>query len=221
MSQFFRSREFLLGLIILIQFFIYVPYFFDVPSQVKSVESGLLTMGVVIATFALLVGLYTINRREALKISRRTKGWILSVWLLVVLWLMIITGLVLGQTSVFYTFFTTGIVVPGDATIYAILVFYMISAGARAFKMRDLQSSLLIITTVLVLLQQAPVTAYLWPGFVTIGSWLVNNLGMPITRTFTIISAIGGIVLAVRLITGKEMGITGLLKGKKKEEGNK
>jgi len=216
-SQFFRSREFLLGLIILIQFFMYVPYFFDVPSQVKSVESSLLTMGVVIATFALLVGLYTINRREILKISRRTKGWILSVWLLAVLWLMIVTGLVLGQTSVFYTFFTTGIVVPGDATIYAILVFYMISAGARAFKMRDLQSSLLIITTILVLLQQAPVTSYLWPGFVTIGSWLVNNLGMPITRTFTIISALGGIVLAVRLLAGKEMGITGLLKGKKKE----
>jgi hypothetical protein len=217
MSQIVRSKEFLLGLIILIQFFIYVPYFFEVPTQIKSIESGLLTMGVVIATFALLVGLYTITRRELLKISGKKRGWPLSVWLLLILYFMIITGVVLGQTSPYFSFFTTGIVVPGDATIYALILFYMMSAGARAFKMRDLQASLLIITTVLVLLQQAPVSSYLWPGFDTIGSWLVNNWGMAITRTFAIISALGGIVLAVRLLAGKEMGITGLLKGKKKE----
>ena len=218
MSQFLRSREFLLGLIILVQFFVYIPYFFEVPTPLKSVESNLLTMGIVIATFALLVGLYTITRREVLKISRRTMGWPLSVWLLIILYFMIVTGLVLGQTSPAFSFFTTGIVVPGDATIYALILFYMMSAGARAFKMRDLQSSLLIIITVLVLLQQAPFSSYLYPGFDTIGSWLVNNLGMAITRTFAIISALGGIVLAVRLLTGREMGITGLLKGKKKED---
>ena len=217
MSQFLRSKEFLLGLIIVIQFFIYVPYFFEVPAPLKTVESSLLTMGIVIATFALIVGLYTITRRELLKISKRKMGWPLSVWLLVVLWVMIVTGLVLGQASPIFSFFTTGIVVPGDATIYALILFYMMSAGARAFRMRDLQSSLLIITTVLVLLQQAPFTSYLFPAFDTIGGWLTNNLGMSITRTFAIISALGGIVLAVRLLTGKEMGITGLLKGKKKE----
>jgi len=217
MSQFVRSKEFILGIIILVQFFVYIPYFFDVPPQVKAIESGLLTMGVVIATFALIVGLYTITRREVLKISRRGKGWPLSIWLLAILWFMIVTGIVLGQTSPYFSFFTTGIVVPGDATIYALILFYMMSAGARAFKMRDLQASLLIITTVLVLLQQAPVTSWLFPGFDAIGGWLVNNLGMAITRTFAIISALGGIVLAVRLLTGKEMGITGLLKGKTKE----
>lgn len=218
MSQFFKSKEFLLGLIVVVQFFIYVPYFFEVPTQLRSVESNLLTMGVVIATFALIVGLYTITMRETLKISRKTKGWPLSVWLLIILWSMIVIGIVLGQTSPAFSFFTNGIVVPGDATIYALILFYMISAGARAFRMRDLQSSLLIITTVLVLLQQAPVSSWLYPGFDTIGGWLTNNLGMSITRTFAIISALGGIVLAVRLITGREMGITGLLKGKKKEE---
>jgi hypothetical protein len=216
MSQFLRSKEFLLGLIILVQFFIYIPYFFEVPTPLKSVESNLLTMGIVIATFALLVGLYTITRREVLKISKRKMGWPLSVWLLIILYFMIVTGLVLGQASPAFSFFTTGIVVPGDATIYALILFYMMSAGARAFKMRDLQSSLLIIITVLVLLQQAPFTSYLYPGFNTIGGWLTDNLGMAITRTFAIISALGGIVLAVRLLTGKEMGITGLLKGKKK-----
>lgn len=218
MSQFLRSREFLLGLIIVVQFFIYVPYFFDVPTPLRTVESNLLTMGIVIATFALLVGLYTITMRETLKISRRSKGWPLSAWLLIVLWFMIVVGIFMGQTSPAFSFFTNGIVVPGDATIYALILFYMMSAGARALRMRDLQSGLLIVTTVLVLLQQAPVTSWLYPGFNTIGAWLVNNLGMAITRTFAIISALGGIVLAVRLLTGREMGITGLLKGKKKEE---
>lgn len=218
MSQFLKSREFLLGLIIVVQFFIYVPYFFDVPTPLRTVESNLLTMGIVIATFALLVGLYTITMRETMKISKRAKGWPLSAWLLIVLWFMIIVGIFMGQTSPAFSFFTNGIVVPGDATIYALILFYMMSAGARAFRMRDLQSGLLIVTTVLVLLMQAPVTSWLYPGFDTIGNWLVNNLGMAITRTFAIISALGGIVLAVRLLTGREMGITGLLKGKKKEE---
>ncbi len=219
MAEIIKSKPFLLGIIIVVQLFLYIPYFFQVPQVVKDVESNMLTISLVIATFAMLVGIYTITRRELIKTSKRTKGWPYSVWLLFITWSMIVIGVVLGQTHPLYNFYQNGIVLPGDATIYAILVFYMISAGARAFRMRDAQSTLLIIVTILVLLQQAPIATAYWVGFDTIGAWFVNNLGMAITRVFAIITALGGIVLAVRLITGREMGIIGMLRGKKKGEG--
>lgn len=213
MSKFVKSREFLLGLVIVVQLFIYTPYFFEVPDQVKVVESNLLTIGVVIATFALLVGVYTTTRRELLRISKRVSGWPLSAWLLFIIWFMIIVGLILGQNSPLFRFFPDAVLIPGDATIYSLILFYMVSAGARAFKARDTESRLLIIVAILVLLQQAPVANYIWPGFATIGSWFVNNLGMAITRTFAIIVALGGVVLSVRFITGREMGIVGIIRG--------
>lgn len=219
MAEIIKSKPFLLGLIIVVQLFLYIPYFFQVPQVVKDIESSMLTIGVVIATFAMLVGIYTITRRELVKTSKRAKGWPYSVWLLFVTWSMIVVGVVLGQTHPLYNFYQNGIVLPGDATIYAILVFYMISAGARAFRMRDTQATLLIVVTVLVLLQQAPIATAYWSGFDTIGSWINNNLGMAITRVFAVITALGGIVLAVRLITGREMGIIGMLRSKKKGEG--
>ncbi len=215
MSQFIKSKEFMLGLIIVVQLFIYVPYFFETPDFVQSVESNLLTTSVVIATFALLVGVYTTTRRELVRISKKVKGWQLSVWLLFVTWFMVLVGVFLGQNSPLFTFFSDAILVPGDATIYSLILFYMISAGARAFRARDTESTLLIIVAVLVLLQQAPVAGYIWPGFEVIGAWFVDNLGMAITRVFSIIVALGGIVLAVRLITGHELGVVGILKGEK------
>ena len=108
--------------------------------------------------------------------------------------------------------------IPGDATIYSIMLFYMISAGARSFRARDMKTVLLMIVAFFVLMQQAPVATVIWGGFDPIGSWLGNNLGMAVTRTFGIIVALSGIVLAIRFLAGKELSILGIRKEVTKSE---
>jgi hypothetical protein len=108
-------------------------------------------------------------------------------------------------------------VVPGDATIYALLVFFLTSAAARTFKVRDVESSLLMIAAFITFMYQAPLTEYLLPVFSQPGLWLQNNLAMAATRVFGFSAALGGIVLAIRLLTGKEMAMIGLIRKKEKE----
>lgn len=196
----------------------YIPYFFQVPEPVKVVESNLLTMGLIIATFAMFVGVYTVTMREISRTRKKVKGWPFSVWMLFVLWFMVVTGVTLGQSHQSFQFFQNSILIPGDATIYSIMLFYMISAGARSFRARDMKSVLLIIVAFFVLMQQAPIGTIIWGGFDPVGSWLGNNLGMAVTRTFNIIVSLSGIVLAIRFLSGKELSILGVRKEVKKSE---
>ena len=105
LSSFIKSKKFLWGLAIAIQIFMYIPYFFQVPEPVKAVESNLLTMGLIIATFAMFVGVYTVTMREISRTRKKVKGWPFSVWMLFVLWFMVVTGVTLGQSHQSFQFF--------------------------------------------------------------------------------------------------------------------
>ena len=215
MSSFIKSRTFLLSIAIIIQLFIYIPYFFDVPVELKNIETGILQINPIITNFAMFIGVYTASRREILRVVKKGKAWGYSIWVLFTMWAMIVSGLALGTGSDVYRFFMNGILTPGDATIYSIVLFYMISAGARAFKLRDKDSAVLVIATVLVLFRQAPIGAVIWPGFEPIGKWLTDNWGMAVSRVFTLVTAVASIVLAVRFLTGREMGMVGMTKEEK------
>jgi len=217
MSAFIRSREFLLTIIVATSFFIYFPYFVTSPEPLPSIESWLVTTTVVIVSFAVLVSLYTMTRREALRVTKRGKGWPYGLIMIGLTWFMIIVGVISGSSADAFRFCTDAFILPGDATIYAILVFYLTSAGARAFKLKNLESLVLMIGAVTVLLKQAPLGEYLFPYIGPVGSWMVNNVGMAATRVFAISATLGGIVLAVRLLTGKEMAMVGLLSRRKKD----
>lgn len=218
MSAIIKSKEFLLIIIVACSFFIYFPYFVTSPEPFPSIESWLVQTTVVIASFAVLVSLYTITRREGLKISKRARGWVYSIVVLASTWFMIIVGGIYSRDAESFRFFTNSFILPGDAAIYAILVFYLTSTAARSFKVKNLESLVLLVGAVTVLLQQAPLGEYLLPWLGPVGTWMVQDVGMAASRVFTISATLGGIVLAIRLLTGKEMALVGLLS--KREKGD-
>lgn len=215
MSSFIRGKEFLLTIIIATSVFIYFPYFIESPAPIPQIESWLISTTVVIASFAVLVSLYTMTRREVMKITKRGKGWPYGLLMIGLAWFMIVVGVLLGKDASAFRFCADAFIIPGDATIYAILVFYLTSAGARAFKVRNLDSLLLLFGAFFVLMQQAPLGEYLFPWMGPIGSWMVNNVAMAATRVFGISATLGGIVLAIRLLVGKEMAMVGLVRREK------
>lgn len=217
MSDIVRRKEFLLGIVIVVSLFIYVPYFFDVPEPVTAVESWLITTTVVILSVAIWIGVYTLTRRQVMKAQRGDRGWPYGIWMVLLVWLMIVVGLTLGRESSTFMFFADAFVVPGDATIYALLVFYLTSSAFRAFKIRDVEAFLLMLTTFIVILKQAPAGELMAPQLAPLGTWLTNYLAMAATRVFGISAALGGIVLAVRLLAGKEMAMIGLIRRREDE----
>ena len=207
-----RRKEFFVVMIVLISIFLYIPYFFEVPQAMTNLENWFMDTIVIIAAFAVWVGFITATRREVVRIQRRRKGWFFAVIILVLSWAMVVIGLGVGKTNVIFEFLQWAFVLPGDSTIYAILVFYLTSAGARAFRVNSLESALLTFGALFVLLKQAPLGEVLVPWAGPIAIYLQDTIAMAATRVFSVSLAIGSVVLAIRLMLGQEMALVGLVR---------
>ena len=215
-----RKKEFFVVLIVIISVFIYIPYFFEVPQALTNIENWFMDTIVIIAAFAVWVGFITSTRREVVRIQRRRRGWYYAVIILVLSWAMVIIGLGIGKTNVIFEFLQWAFVIPGDSTIYAILVFYLTSSGARAFRVNSLESALLTFGALFVLLKQAPLGEVLVPWAGPIAIYLQDTIAMAATRVFNMSMAVGSVVLAIRLMLGQEMALVGLVRritGKEEE----
>lgn len=215
-----RKKEFFVVMIVLISVFIYIPYFFEVPQTLTNLENWFMDTIVIIAAFAVWVGFITSTRREVVRIQRRRKGWYYAVIILVLSWTMVVIGLGVSKTNVIFEFLQWAFVIPGDSTIYAILVFYLTSSGARAFRVNSLESGLLTFGALFVLLKQAPLGEVLVPWAGPVAIYLQDTIAMAATRVFNMSMAVGSVVLAIRLMLGQEMALVGLVRrivGKEEE----
>jgi hypothetical protein len=208
----FRNRQFFVATIAIISILLYVPYFFDVPQVLTDVENWIIETIVIITTFAVWVGFVTSTRREIVRIQRKRNGWFYAVIILGLSWTMVLIGLFIGKTNVVFDFLQWAFVIPGDSTIYAILVFYLTSAGARAFRIDSLESALLTIGALFVLLKQAPLGELLAPWAGPVAIYLQDTLAMAATRVFSVSLAVGAVILAIRLMLGQEMALIGLVR---------
>lgn len=207
-----RRKEFFVVMIVFISIFIYIPYFFEVPQVLTNLENWFMDTIVIIAAFAVWVGFITSTRREVIRIQRRRKGWYYALLILVLSWAMVIIGLGVSKTNVIFEFLQWAFVIPGDSTIYAILVFYLTSSGARAFRVNNLESGLLTFGALFVLLKQAPLGEVLAPWAGPVAIYLQDTIAMAATRVFNVSMAVGSVVLAIRLMLGQEMALVGLVR---------
>lgn len=208
----FRNRQFFVATITVISLILYVSYFFQVPDAITNIENWIIETIVIITTFAVWVGFITSTRREVVRIQRRRRGWYYAIIILGLSWAMVIIGLFISKTNVIFEFLQWAFVIPGDSTIYAILVFYLTSAGARAFRIDSLESALLTIGALFVLLKQAPLGELLVPWMGPTALYLQDTIAMAATRVFSVSLAVGAVILAIRLMLGQEMALIGLVR---------
>lgn len=93
---------------------------------------------------------------------------------------------------------------PCNATMFALLAFFIASAAFRAFRMRNVESALLLGAAILVMLGLVPIGRAISPLFPEIQEWIVevpNNAGR---RAIMMGAALGGIVTGLRVILGLE-----------------
>jgi hypothetical protein len=133
--------------------------------------------------------------------------------MLLMLVLMTVFGLALGTESSPYNWLMLAIVNPLSSVNYSILTFYMASAGARAFRARSPQAGLLLLTGIIVLLQQAPITGVYFPSIDPLARYCIDAFVLAISRMFMMSVAIGAIILGIRVLIGKESGILGFTEG--------
>lgn len=216
MASIIKRRETGLAITLISAMIMFIPYFFKIP-VLEAAAATATVWATIINAFAVCLVIYTMSRRQYLRVRRRVRGWPYGVWMLFGAWWLILTGLILdaigvgAKPSLPFKFFVDSIIVPADATIYSILCFYMTSACARAFRARNLKALLLMIIGFFVLMKQAPIGAVIWPPFEPIGAWIGDYLVMAANRVFLLGVGLGAIALCVRVLTGRELAFLGVI----------
>jgi hypothetical membrane protein len=171
------------GLLVLVDFF--------VPDPVIDALGAILIEGVLIlAAFALLLGVLNLlgvhARMDGASRSRRYSA-ILLVALLATLGIGVLRPASDELAWVFdYLYF------PLQATMGALLAFFVVSAAYRAFKLRSLSALILLVTSLVVLITQLPFSAALSPLLPATREWI---FAIPVT------AGVRGILLGVSLGT--------------------
>ncbi len=199
---------FIVGTLLLLNYFV-------ANDTLKATSTNLVNWGVIVSAFA--VGLASVNlvRIHINKISRQRPGWINSVALVATMAIFISVGIYTklnpdnaGAKALFQNLFDHSYS-PFGSAMFAILAFYVASASYRAFRMRSLEASLLLIAAVLVMLGNAPIGELVWDKFPVISNWLLRVINMTGQRGIAIGVAIGGFATSMRILLGFDRGHLG------------
>jgi hypothetical protein len=178
-------------------------YFLKVPA-LQNWASILMQWRSIVATFALGLGVVNICRVHWKNIQKDGMGNIYSVALLVSMLITAFAGLFLGKQSIGYTWIFTNISVPTNSAILALLAFYIGTAAYRAFRAKNAEAAVLLITGLIVMFGRVPLGAKLLPFTPTWMDWILSVLNVGGQRGVTIAGAIGFIAVSLRVIVGLE-----------------
>ncbi len=196
--------SFLSGALIVISLFIPHPPF-------NTVEETLSSWYTIIAGFTFILGIDSLLIYNWDKIRRKQKDWPFAATVIASFFITLTWGIVSGiraghifaPQSTFRTYFYDYIYVPLQASMFAILSFFIASAAYRAFRARNLNATLLLITATIVMLGRVPLgnvvaVPVLWISVLII-IWVIFTefmAGAPTSTRVLYILAIIAIVLA-------------------------
>jgi hypothetical protein len=196
-----------IGLVMLLYFF--------VPNPIISGPGHFFEDAVIIVVaFAIVLGAANLLQFNGEIIVRRGKDWPYKAVLLLSMFAMIGIGLVEGEhyldpetkfSWMYNTFYASM-----QATMFALLAFYIASAAFRAFRIRNLEAGLLAAAAFIVMLGRVPIGEVLtgWlPHGLRLGAlqdWIMEVPQNAGKRAILIGAALGVMATGIRLILGLE-----------------
>jgi len=186
---------------------------------------------VIIYGFALLLGVVNVIQGSVRKIEHRRSGWPFAISLLVGLIVMgtfgILSAIRVGPFQGLLTapdgsdtpFFwlTRNMFNPLQAAMFSLLAFYVASAAFRAFRVRNVEATILLVAAFIVMLGRTPLGEYAFswaPGGETwlprVTDWIMAVPNTAAQRGIIIGAALGAASLSLRVILGIERSYLGI-----------
>jgi hypothetical protein len=197
---------FLAGISFILEYFI--------PHQgVLSIFETFRQWAIIVIAFAYVLGLANIVRVNYHIIQRKGRDWPYKIILVLSLFFMITIGVVfdifgirsggIAEGSIFnWVYYNAQY--PLQATMFALLAFFIASAAFRAFRIRTFQASRLAVTAIIVMIGRVPVGEKLWGSFPDLTEWIMNVPQLAGKRAIMIGAALGAISTALKVLTGLE-----------------
>ena len=149
-------------------------YFIPIQPLIK-LRLVLTDWAIVIAVFAVLIGIFNLIAVQMEKIRMRQAGSIYGAVLVLSLMLTFGFGLLLGPDHPFMRLAVDAVIVPVEAALMAILAVTLIYASVRLLRRRvDLMSSLFLVVAVLFLIAIMPTPIGQLPG----STFIIEVVGM-------------------------------------------
>ena len=159
----------------------------------------------IVAALFCALGVANLSRIHGKRVNLKRDGWPYSIVLFVSMFGFMIISFAVGQGHDLYKNLYNNTIVPLSATMYSILVFYIASAAYRAFRVRTLEATVLLVAATVVMLGKAPIgEAVLGRWVAELTTWILdipNTAGM---RGIQLGATLGGLAVALRVLLGIE-----------------
>ncbi|MBX2802367.1 MAG: hypothetical protein KTR31_32105 [Myxococcales bacterium] len=171
-----------------------------------------LEWGLILAAAAFILGLVNLIQVNLPKVLNRDKDWPYKLIMLGALVVTLAAGIWGGEHNrqdpgQLYKWIYDFLFVPLNATMFALLAFFIASAAFRAFRARNLDATLLLAAAILVMISRVPmgesipfIGDYL-PRFM---NWIMDVPNIAARRAIFIGAALGAVATALRVILGIE-----------------
>ena len=173
-------------------FFYAVTYYVKVsePIDLQMVADNSLAYLTAMILTAFAIGIINLTRIHWRNIKLRRADWKFSLVLIGSLYGMaifsiiaspfaldprgfVIPSWVIDVISPVWNFLYYNVLVSINTSIFSLLAFFIASAAYRAFKIRTMESTILLIAGLLVIIGEAPISDLIWPGFSAIQNWIM------------------------------------------------
>ena len=169
----------------------------------------------IIGGFALVLGVTSLFHLHAVRIRRREPGWGYSGVLYAGMLGTIVIGLwtngkeaVDGAMTAFGWIYNYTMV-PLQATMFALLAFFIASAAYRSFRARSREAALLLTAAIIVRIGRVPLGEHLLPISGDVTQWILNVLNASVRRAILIGVSLGAVALSLKIIFGLERAYLG------------
>jgi hypothetical protein len=163
----------------------------------------LVEWAVIIAAFAVILGLFNLLRVHGRRIGKLADGWEYSLVLLLAAALFWVPSVLQGPSGAATQMLLEYVIAPVGASLAALVVFTLTLAALRLLRQRWNVSSLLFVLVVaLSLLGSTPILGFNWLSDVR--DWLIGVPGMAGMRGLLLGVALGTVITGLRVLMGSD-----------------
>jgi len=164
---------------------------------------------IIVGVFTMCLGLWSLFRVSLAKIQTKAPAWGYNFITLAGLFAMLILGPAFGieEGKPFMTLFWY-IYTPIQASMFALLAFYIASAAYRAFRARTLIATILLVTATIIMLRLIPLGFLSGPNQWAV-NWILTVPNMAAKRAIAMGIGLGGIATALKVVLGIERSYMG------------
>ncbi len=168
----------------------------------------LLTWGVIIYNFLMLLGSALMLRYHSLRIVKppTREPWARYYSLVAIAFFIIFLAMGYGKglTSTEYVTLYMQTVIPATATLWGLNLIFSTMGVYRAMRITTLEALALLIGGLSYFLKEMPIVCAIYPPMTAIGDWFLMYIMGPAGRVAVLTAALISVVVCLRMIAGRE-----------------